>query len=107
MAVSPSSTTFRELRNYPQTMLFLLAYLFFNDGIQTVIGNSSLYGQEELGFDQSTVLGVFLFVQFVAFFGRVPSAPWRPGSGLADGALRHRPLDGRRRHRVLRPRASS
>lgn len=62
-------TTFRELRNYPQTMLFLLAYLFFNDGIQTVIGNSSLYGQEELGFDQSTVLGVFLFVQFVAFFG--------------------------------------
>ncbi len=61
--------TFRELRNYPQTMLFLLAYLFFNDGIQTVIGNSSLYGQEELGFDQSTVLGVFLFVQFVAYFG--------------------------------------
>ncbi|WP_347354107.1 MFS transporter [Intrasporangium sp.] len=61
--------TFRELRRYPQTMLFLLAYLFFNDGIQTVIGNSSLYGQEELGFSQTTVLAVFLLVQFVAFFG--------------------------------------
>ncbi len=46
------ATTFRELRLYPQTMLFLLAYLFFNDGIQTVIGNSSLYGQKELGFAQ-------------------------------------------------------
>lgn len=61
--------TFRELRHYPQTLLFLVAYLFFNDGIQTVIGNSSLYGQEELGFSQSTVLGLFLFVQFVAWGG--------------------------------------
>ncbi|MEO8829497.1 MFS transporter [Lapillicoccus sp.] len=63
--------TFRELRLFPQTMLFLLAYLFFNDGIQTVIGNSSLYGIEELQFSQQTVLGVFLFVQFVAFGGSV------------------------------------
>ena len=35
---------------YPQTLLFLLAYLFFNDGIQTVIGASSVYGAKELGF---------------------------------------------------------
>ncbi|MGN6754738.1 MAG: MFS transporter [Intrasporangium sp.] len=68
-SLSQLASTFRELRLYPQTMLFLLAYLFFNDGIQTVIGNSSLYGQEELGFDQTTVLAVFLFVQFVAYFG--------------------------------------
>ena len=63
--------TFRELRLFPQTMLFLLAYLFFNDGIQTVIGNSSLYASEELQFSQSAVLGVFLLVQFVAFGGAV------------------------------------
>jgi MFS transporter, UMF1 family len=76
--------TFRELRLFPQTMLFLLAYLFFNDGIQTVIGNSSLYGIEELEFSQQTVLGIFLFVQFVAFggsvlFGRVAAriGAWR------------------------------
>ncbi len=62
--------TFGELwTRYPQTKLFLLAYLFFNDGIQTVIGNSSLYGIEELQFAQTTVLGLFLFVQFTAFFG--------------------------------------
>lgn len=64
------ATTFRELAtHYPQTKLFLLAYLFFNDGIQTVIGNSSLYGIEELQFPQTTVLAVFLFVQFTAFVG--------------------------------------
>jgi UMF1 family MFS transporter len=62
-------STFGDLRRYPQTLTFLLAYLFFNDGIQTVIGSSSVYGSKELGFSESTVLGVFLFVQFVAFFG--------------------------------------
>jgi UMF1 family MFS transporter len=76
--------TFRELRLFPQTMLFLLAYLFYNDGVQTVIASSSLYGIEELQFSQSTVLGMFLFVQFVAFggaalFGRVAAriGAWR------------------------------
>ncbi len=63
------ASTFREVRALPQTMLFLVAYLFFNDGIQTVIGQSSLYGQRELGFSESTMLGLFLMVQFVAFGG--------------------------------------
>ena len=40
--------TFADLRHYPQTLLFLLAYLFFNDGIQTVITSTSLYGAEQL-----------------------------------------------------------
>lgn len=62
-------STFRDLRNYPQTGLFLLAYLFFNDGIQTVIGSSTLYGTEELGFSTEQMLQILLFVQFVAFFG--------------------------------------
>ena len=47
-SVAQLGHTFRDLRNYPNTMLFLLAYLFFNDGIQTVITSSSLYGAEQL-----------------------------------------------------------
>jgi UMF1 family MFS transporter len=61
--------TFRDLRNYPNTMLFLLAYLFFNDGIQTVITSSSLYGAEQLEFDESQLIALILLVQFVAFGG--------------------------------------
>jgi UMF1 family MFS transporter len=61
--------TFRDLRHYPNTMLFLLAYLFFNDGIQTVISSSSLYGAEQLKFEQSQLIALILLVQFVAFGG--------------------------------------
>ncbi|MFT4218126.1 MAG: MFS transporter [Micropruina sp.] len=70
--------TFVDLRRYPQTLLFLVAYLFFNDGIQTVIGQSSLYAQLELNMNTSQVMITFLLTQFVAFggallFGRVAS----------------------------------
>ncbi|HYO17621.1 MAG TPA: MFS transporter, partial [Dermatophilaceae bacterium] len=61
--------TFRELRLYPQTLLFLVAYLFFNDGIQTVISASSVYGAEELNFSDSQLIQIILLVQFVAFGG--------------------------------------
>ena len=76
--------TFRELRAFPQTMLFLLAYLFSNDGIQTVIGASSLYGAEELQLEQEQLIATILVVQFVAFggallFGRLAAriGAWR------------------------------
>jgi UMF1 family MFS transporter len=68
-SVRQLAATFRDLRHYPQTLLFLLAYLFFNDGIQTVIGSSSLYGAEELKLTQSQLITLILMVQFVAFGG--------------------------------------
>ncbi|KAA1429368.1 MFS transporter [Nocardioides antri] len=69
-------STLRELRRYPVALTFLLAYLFFNDGIQTVIAQASVFGVEELGFEQGTMLAIYLLVQFVAvggalFFGAV------------------------------------
>ncbi|HEU4810673.1 MAG TPA: MFS transporter [Nocardioides sp.] len=61
--------TLKDLRNYPVAVTFLVAYLFFNDGIQTVIASSSTYGSEQLGFGQSVLIGTILLVQFVAYFG--------------------------------------
>jgi UMF1 family MFS transporter len=63
------ATTLRHVRGYKVTLTFLLAYLFFNDGIQTVIASASTYGVKELGFEESTVLASYLLVQFVAVFG--------------------------------------
>ena len=61
--------TVRHLRAYPLTLFFLLAYLVYNDGIQTVISQASVYGTEELKLDQSTLVVTILVVQFLAFFG--------------------------------------
>ncbi len=63
--------TLRDMRNYPVALTFLLAYLFFNDGIQTVISQASLYGEDELGFELGTVLAAYLLVQFVAVGGAI------------------------------------
>ncbi len=54
---------------YPHTLLFLIAYLLYNDGIQTVISLSSQFGSAELKLDQQTLITSILMVQFVAFFG--------------------------------------
>ncbi|MCM0619008.1 MFS transporter [Nocardioides bruguierae] len=62
-------TTLKELRRYPVALTFLAAYLFFNDGIQTVIGQASIYGTETLGFELGTVLVAYLVVQLVAVGG--------------------------------------
>ena len=69
-------TTLKSLRGYPVTLTFLVAYLFYNDGIQTVIYAASVYGEKELNFEKSTVLSAFLIVQFVGIggallFGRI------------------------------------
>jgi len=61
--------TLRELPRYPHTLLFLIAYLLYNDGIQTVISLSSQFGSAELQLDQQTLITAILMVQFVAFFG--------------------------------------
>ena len=67
--------TFKELARLRSTLRYLIGYLFFNDGIQTVISMASVFLSQELFIskgiptDQSFLLGIFLMVQFVAIFG--------------------------------------
>src|SRR5918912_1336828 len=58
--------TLRAARAYPQTLLFLAAYLLYNDGIQTVITLTAVYGEEELELGEGTLISAILMVQFVA-----------------------------------------
>jgi UMF1 family MFS transporter len=62
-------TTLREMRGYPMTLTFLVAFLFYNDGIQTVIGVASTYGAKQLGFGDGVLIATILLIQFVAFGG--------------------------------------
>ena len=61
--------TLATIRDYPHTLLYLVAYLLYNDGVQTVINMSAQFGQEELGLPLATLSRIILMVQFVAFFG--------------------------------------
>jgi UMF1 family MFS transporter len=61
--------TVRGLRAYPLTLFFLLAFLVYNDGIQTVVTVSAQYGDKELRLSDSVLLSGILLVQFVAFGG--------------------------------------
>ncbi|MDW5325829.1 MFS transporter [Plantactinospora sp. KLBMP9567] len=61
--------TLRSLKAYPLTLFFLVAYLVYNDGIQTVISLSAVYGTEELKLSDDVLVPTILMVQFLAFFG--------------------------------------
>jgi MFS transporter, UMF1 family len=56
--------TFRELRSYRQAFLMLLAFLIYNDGIQTIIKMATAYGTE-IGIGQEALIRAILLVQFV------------------------------------------
>ncbi|ATL26180.1 MFS transporter [Streptomyces formicae] len=62
-------STVRDMRRHPHTLAFLLAYLVYNDGVQTVISQASVYGSEELGLGQSTLIVAVLLVQLLAVAG--------------------------------------
>ena len=61
--------TLRELRRYPQALRFMVAFLLYNDAIQTVIALASQFGNDELKIPVSQLTLAILMVQFVAFFG--------------------------------------
>ena len=63
------TATVRDMRRHPLTLAFLLAYLIYNDGIQTVITQASVYGSQELGLGQSTLIMAVLLVQVLAVAG--------------------------------------
>ena len=63
--------TFKELKRLPLTAQYLLAYLVYNDGIQTVVFAASAFLEQELfpGGNPVFLLQIFVMVQFTAVAG--------------------------------------
>lgn len=60
---------FLQLLKYRDLTIFLVAFLCYNDGIQTIISVSAIYAREELQLSQGTIIGCFLMIQFLAMPG--------------------------------------
>jgi UMF1 family MFS transporter len=54
----------RDLRSYPQAFLLLVAFVLYNDGIQTIIKMATMYGTA-LGISQGALIGALVMTQFV------------------------------------------
>ncbi|MFG6116287.1 MFS transporter [Halobacillus sp. MO56] len=57
-------TTFKEIKQYKQLFLFLIAFWLFNDGISTIIKMATVYGRD-IGIGSNDLILALLITQFV------------------------------------------
>lgn len=68
-------STLKKIAAYPQLLKYLLAYWFFNDGINTIITMAAIYGKE-IGIGTGDLIKALLITQFVGIpftllFGKI------------------------------------
>jgi MFS transporter, UMF1 family len=61
--------TAKRLTAFPQRLLFVVAFILYNDDVQTTINISGAYASSTLDLDLTTIILAFLIVQFIAYFG--------------------------------------
>ncbi len=61
--------TFGRIKTFSQLTKFLIAYLIYNEGIETVIVMASIFGAEVLGMKTDEIILYFLMIQGIAFMG--------------------------------------
>jgi UMF1 family MFS transporter len=61
--------TLKDIRRHPETLRFLIAFLLYNEAIQTVFVQAAPFASRELGLPLAQITGAVLMVQFVAVFG--------------------------------------
>lgn len=76
--VASLKATFHDLRRYREAFLMMVAFLIYNDGINTVIKVGATYGTE-MGIPQARLLQAILAVQFIGLpcayaYSRIASA---------------------------------
>ncbi len=64
VSVTRLGQTLGEVKQYRHTLLFLIAFFIYNDGIGTIIRMASIYGRE-IGIAPTSLIGSLLLVQFV------------------------------------------
>ena len=78
--------TFHELRGFRVIVVYLVSYLLFNDGIQTVLNVAGAYGADTIGIPLVFNMATILIIQFVAAGGAMGFS-WLAGRISTKGAL--------------------
>jgi len=71
LAKKELKTTFAELKNFKVIVLYLAAYLLFNDGIQSILGIAGAFAADTLGLALTFNMATILIIQFVAAGGAI------------------------------------
>jgi UMF1 family MFS transporter len=61
--------TIRQVGRFRHLLIFLIAFMLYNDGIQTVISMATIYGKEELKLSTTHLMLTLLVIQAIAIFG--------------------------------------
>jgi UMF1 family MFS transporter len=61
--------TTRRVSRFRHILIFLIAFMLYNDGIQTVINMATIYGKEELKLTTTTLMITLLVIQMIAILG--------------------------------------
>lgn len=64
-------TTFRQMLRQPNLRRYFIAYLLYNDGVQTVVTMASIFGSAVLGMKPPQLILYFLLIQGTAFVGSI------------------------------------
>ena len=79
IGVTRTFATIKKVRRFKHLLLFLIAFMVYNDGVQTVISMATIYGTEELKFSATVLMVTLLMIQIIAaggalLFGRIAGA---------------------------------
>ena len=78
--------TFKELRAFRVVIIYLIAYVLFNDGIQTVLAIAGAFAADTLRIPATFIILTILIIQFVAAGGAMAFA-WLAGRISTKTAL--------------------
>jgi UMF1 family MFS transporter len=67
--LSRTIATTRRVKRFKHLALFLIAFMLYNDGVQTVIEIAGIYGAEELKLPVTTLMVTLLMIQMIAVAG--------------------------------------
>jgi len=86
-AVKSIAATFKSIKQHRNAFRFLLSFLVYNDGIQTIIMMATIFGKAELGIGSGHLIGALLLTQFVGAPGSVMYGKMAQRTGSKNALL--------------------